>query len=67
VLLAGNMVGPSIDWSKQVLPATAALPAAAAVPKPGAVFKPGMGVASLLDNFRFFGSRGTSKFVLEAG
>jgi hypothetical protein len=61
LLHAGNMVGPSVDWSKQVLPATAA-PSAAAVPKPAAVLKPGVDVASLLDSFQFLGgSRGTSK------
>ncbi|WIA37933.1 hypothetical protein OEZ86_001310 [Tetradesmus obliquus] len=61
----GSMVGPGIDWSKQVLPASTASPAAAAVPKPAAaaaaaVLKPGSGIASLMDSFQLFGSRGTS-------
>jgi hypothetical protein len=56
VLPAGNMVGPGIDWSKQVMPASAS-PTAAAVPKPAAVLKPGMG--SLLAELPFLGNRGT--------
>lgn len=53
---AGNMIGPSIDWSQEVLPASGQLPAAAAVAKPGM----GMAGQDEPDN-KYLGGRGTGE------
>jgi hypothetical protein len=56
------MVGPGIEWSKQVMPAVGAL-TSAAVPKPAAVLKPGKGIDSLLAGLPFLSSRGASELT----